>query len=141
MNIAFTQIYLEPGVDFNLPGPLLRAARDRLSGLGLHAPYLNEAMQRDDFKLVFILGAHKGEEGVRVASPIFRRRQLEVEIPVSLPWVRCNGFDATVAYALPLIGEAVSQAVVNGPELIQLTMRKLVDDVMASPEAYQWPKK
>jgi phage baseplate assembly protein gpV len=60
---------------------------------------------------------------------------------LSLPWAPCDGFDATVEYVLPLIGEGVSRVVINGQEAIQSTLRGLVDEVLANPVAYQWPKK
>lgn len=141
MNIVFTQIYVEPGVDFDLPGPLLRAVRVSLSDLDLHAPNLVDEMQRDDFKLVFVLGAHKDGEVVKLASPIFRRRQLAVEIRLSLPWVRCDGFGATAKHVLPHIGEGVSLTLPDGAGLIRSALLKLLDDVMARPDEYQWSQK
>ena len=141
MRIEFTQIYSEPGVSFNLPGPLLGAISDNLDGLEKNIEDLAAKFEGEDFELVFIISASRKLKALEIKGPNIRRKAHEVEFSLFIPWRAMANFAEKVEYILPKIAEGVCEVFGRygvGTSGVHAAIQKVLQRAKQSPDQFQY---
>jgi hypothetical protein len=143
MKIAFSQIYAEPGASFDLPGPLLKAVRERLDGLGKSIKQLSTKLSKEEFELVFIISTSSKIDSLNIKGPNVRRRTGEVEFSLFIPWLKTTTFEEKVEYVLPKIEEGITRVFerYNTDTFgVKDAVHTVLNQVRDNPENFQYRK-
>ncbi len=142
MKFGFTQFYPEPETDFQLPGPFLRALKEKLNPLNKNINAFSERF-KEPFELVSIISAKHGIAAMEIKGPTFRKKAAEAEFVLYLPWKAKNQFVATVEYVLPYISQGISKILLDNGEKadgVDKAVLDLVAEVKINPTQFQYKK-
>lgn len=140
MNIDFTQMYVEPGSYYNIPGKALERLSDELNQLSLKIPALQTQFKTDDYTLMLVISAKKNQDKAEVKGPKIRHSSKEAEFALYLPWVNCADFSQEITHVFRWISESI-KTLLSRYEIqtsgVSAAAERAIEDILREPEKYQ----
>lgn len=140
MNIDFTQLYVEPGIHYNIPGKALERLCDELNQLSIKIPALRNQFKTDDYTLMLIISAKKNQDKTDVKGPKIRFASKEAEFALYLPWVNCVDFSQEITHVFRWVSESI-KLLLSKYDIqtsgVSAAVDRAIEDILREPEKYQ----